>query len=92
MAQPFLMLKPFSSIKQQKPNMQVVQQKTLTSGGHKPFQIFSYSPTSDSNYTWEQVAYGEDDEYYITFVVSSRSKLDLNKALPAFASMIASYK
>ncbi|MDE2421281.1 MAG: hypothetical protein KGO49_08910 [Gammaproteobacteria bacterium] len=81
-----------ASIRQQKTSVQVVQEKTIFSGSHKPFQVIAYNPISENDNNWERVAYGEDDEYYITFVISSRSKSALNNALPAFASMISSYK
>ncbi len=41
---------------------------------------------------WEQSAYGEDDEYFYVFVLSSRSQNGFNTSREKFLSMIQTYQ
>jgi hypothetical protein len=65
-------------------------EKPLLSRDGKQFQVVEFSPKANGN--WERVAYGEEPDYYILFSVSSRNKEGLVRALPAFRSLVASYK
>lgn len=56
------------------------------------FQVVAYSPSKGSSSQWERVAYGEDGDYYITFVVSSRTKSGLKGALAAFKALVQGYR
>lgn len=52
-------------------------------------RTFTFHPKSRGN--WERVAYGEDGEYYLLFVVSSRTRQGLEGANAAFEAAVKSY-
>lgn len=56
---------------------------------------FSFAPSGKGN--WEQVSYGEEkdkngDEYFLTFVISSRTKAGLARNLSAYEQFISNYR
>ncbi len=61
----------------------------------QPLKRFSFTPGGKGN--WEQVAYGEEkdedgNEYFLVFVISSRSKDGLDSNLKAFEQFVSSYR
>jgi hypothetical protein len=52
-------------------------------------RTFTFTPKSSGN--WERVAYGEDGDYYLLFVVSSRTRQGFEGAKVAFESIVKSY-
>ena len=54
------------------PGVAITEVTELLTGDAKKFRSFTFSPKSKGN--WEQVSYGEEGDYYLTFVLSSRSK------------------
>ena len=65
-----------------------------TQGG-QVMKRFSFTPGGKGN--WEQVAYGEEkdkdgNEYFLTFVVSSRTKTGLANNIKAYEQFISNYK
>lgn len=62
----------------------------LQTADGKKLSSFTYFPTSGGN--WECVSYGEEGEFYLTFVLSARSKAAYEKAFPSFKAMINAYK
>lgn len=62
----------------------------LQSGDSKPFKVVSFSPSKKGN--WEQVAYGEETEYYLVFTISSQGKNGLERDLSKFKELIERYK
>jgi hypothetical protein len=52
---------------------------------------FTYVPGAGARGNWEAVAYGEDGDYYLIFVMSSRSQKGYEAALASFRNMVASY-
>jgi hypothetical protein len=40
---------------------------------------------------WERIAYFEEDEYYMVFVISARTEAGLSRGMPAFEALVASY-
>lgn len=81
-----------ASFKQDEPTIVMVLEHPLRTKRGQSFQIALYHPAHGSSGNWERVAYGEDGEYYLTFVVSSRSNQGLKAAMPAFMSLLSSYQ
>ena len=79
-----------ANIKTEAPGIKIEVMPPVTDGDGKSVQVVSFIPTGGQG-NWEWVAYGEDGEYFLVFTVSSRTKLGLEKSLPAFKAMIASY-
>lgn len=73
------------------PSLVVSREKPLYAKDHKPFQVVSYFPKSPGSGNWEQVAYGEDGDYYITIAISSRTREGLIKSRAVFQALVASY-
>jgi hypothetical protein len=42
--------------------------------------------------TWDRAAYGEEGDYYLMFILSSRSQAGYQKAMAAYETFIARYK
>jgi hypothetical protein len=43
------------------------------------------------NDQWERIAYFEEDDYYMVFVISSRTAAGLARSMPSFESLLANY-
>ena len=72
------------------PAIQIEEASTLTTGDGKKLRSFTFTPTADGN--WEQVAYGEEGDFYLVFTVSSRTSSGLQAALPTYLKLVAQYK
>lgn len=72
------------------PGVEIREVKPLATGDGKLMQSFTFSPKSNGN--WEQVAYGEEGQYYLTFVLSARSRSAFQSAESTYREMIARYK
>lgn len=81
-----------ASFKQDEPTIVIVRERSLRTTHGQSFQIALYHPAHGNSGNWERVAYGEDGEYYLTFVVSSRSSQGLKASTPAFVSLLSSYQ
>lgn len=77
--------------RQDEPTIVIAREQPLRTTHGQIFQIILYHPPHGSSGNWERVAYGEDGEYYLTFVVSSRSSQGLKASTPAFMSLLSSY-
>jgi hypothetical protein len=62
----------------------------LTTGDGQKLRTLTFFPKDSGN--WEYVSFGEEAEYFLVFTVSSRSKSELEKALPAYHALIRGYK
>jgi hypothetical protein len=65
------------------PGIQIKEVKSLITADGQVLRSFAFSPKTKGN--WEQVSYGEEDDFYLIFTISSRSK-------EAFAAMYPDYK
>lgn len=72
------------------PGIVVAALAPLPTADGKKLSSFTYFPTNGGN--WECVSYGEEGEFYLTFVLSARSKAAYEKAFPSFKAMINAYK
>ena len=52
----------------------------------------SWSLTPKTGGNWERVAYFEEGEYYMVFVISSRSEAGLREQMPSFERLVTGYK
>jgi hypothetical protein len=68
----------------------VVEVGGLTTGDGNKMRSFTFFPQSKGN--WEQVSYGEEDEYYLVFTLSSRSKEGFNANQARYRELIAHYR
>ena len=72
------------------PGMAATIESPVLTADHKQFKLVTFAPSAGGN--WERVAYGEETEFYLLFTVSSRTKRGLERAMPAFKAMVASYR
>ncbi|UHQ18841.1 hypothetical protein LVB87_11680 [Lysobacter sp. KIS68-7] len=72
--------------------MTVSRERPILTKDAIEFQVVAYSPGKGSSGNWERVAYAEDGDYYLTFVISSRTEVGLAGAMPAFNSFVAGYR
>ena len=71
-------------------DISIKEVKEMTTGDGKKYRSFTFFPTSKGN--WEQVAYGEEGDFYLVFTLSSRSKEGFDKTQYAYRELIAHYK
>lgn len=64
--------------------------KSLSTSLGDQFETLTFFPATQGN--WEQVAYGEEDDFYLLFIISSRTKEGYLSSLPAYTSFINSYQ
>lgn len=69
-------------------------QEQISKGNHK-FISYSFFPSGKGS--WEQVAYSQDydkegNKYYLTFVLSSKTKAGYDKNINSFNEFITQYK
>ncbi|NKF24763.1 hypothetical protein [Solimonas marina] len=74
------------------PGLIVAQQPPMQSADGTPFQVLFYHPPVGAPGDWERVAYGEEGEFYVTFVVSAQSQAALQAALPTFTKLLTTYR
>lgn len=78
--------------KRSEAGLTVSRERPIRTKGAIEFQVVAYTPGAGRSGNFERVAYGEDGEYYLTFVVSSRTKAGLAGAMPAFNAFVAGYR
>jgi hypothetical protein len=72
------------------PRIAITEVTELVTGDGKKCHSFTFFPKSNGN--WEEVTYGEEGEYYLTFVLSSRSREGFDKTQDAYLQLITRYK
>ena len=72
------------------PGVAITEVNEFVTGDGNKFRSFTFFPKSKGN--WEEVTYGEEGEYYLTFVMSSRSKESFNKTQDEYRQLIGHYK
>jgi hypothetical protein len=76
--------------KEDTPGLTVDEAPPMFTGDGRIAKAFLLKPTRQGQ--WERVAYLEEGEYYIVFVVSSRSERGLLEASQAYQSLVISYR
>ena len=72
------------------PDLKIVPAGTLKTANDRIVYSWTLSPASKGQ--WERVAYLEQGEYYIVFVISSRNQAGLRAAGPSFEQLVAAYR
>ncbi len=71
-------------------NLTIKKADPMVTGDGFEFESFTFFPVDKGN--WEQVAYGEEGDYYLVFTVSSRSNEGYKKSWVAYEQFIKNYK
>lgn len=79
----------------QNPSLSINQSLTLKDKKNRSFFTFQFIPSNKGN--WEQIAYSEEidndnNEYYLVFVLSSRTKSGYKTNIDTFNEFIQSYE
>jgi hypothetical protein len=72
------------------PDYTIKEDKPLITKEGLRLRTFNFTPKTDGN--WERVAYGEEDDHYILFVVSARSRKAFDGALKPWQGMVWQYR
>lgn len=72
------------------PGITIKEVDALISGDGEKLRSFTFFPKQKGN--WEQVAYGEEGEFYLVFTLSSHSKEAFDRTQSAYRELIAHYK
>lgn len=72
------------------PGLKIEETLPLKTGDAKVVRSFVLIPTASGQ--WERVSYLEEGDYYVVFVVSSRSESGLNAAMFAYEKLVANYR
>jgi hypothetical protein len=75
--------------KQRSPEAQIAKLTAERDGDGNSLPTFSFTPKAEGD--WEVVAYGEEGDYFLVFVVSARNETELRKAMPVFRAVIAGH-
>jgi len=73
-----------------RPGMKIVESKALATADGKVLRSFEYIP--DQQGDWEQVSYGEEEDFYLIFVISSRTKTGYGRTISVYEKLIESYR
>ena len=79
-----------ASFRKDVPDLSIVPAGNLTTADGKSAASWKLQPKTTGQ--WERVSYLEEGEYYIVFVISSRTEAGLNKNMLAYESLIRKYK
>jgi len=72
------------------PTISITEEKQLVTADGQKLRSFTFLPESKGS--WEVVSYGEEGNYYLTFVLSARSKEGFEKAQAAYRQLISGYR
>jgi hypothetical protein len=79
-----------ASFREETPDLAIVPDATLTTADGKSATSWLLQPKTAGQ--WERVAYLDEGEYYMVFVISSRTQAGLNKNMPVYELLIRNYK
>lgn len=72
------------------PGLRVEAAKQLRTASGKTGESHWLKPAGKGQ--WERVAYFDEGDYYVVFVVSSRTESGLHKASPTFEALVSGYR
>lgn len=77
------------------PELTIKETLPLTSASGLKFRSFTFAPKNEGN--WERVSYSEEkdtdgNEYYLVFVLSSRSETEYKSMIAAYEKFITKYE
>jgi hypothetical protein len=64
----------------------------IANGDGKTLQTQSFHPPAEGEGSWERLAYDEEGDFYLMFVISAKSKAGLEAGMKDFERLIAAYK
>jgi hypothetical protein len=70
-------------------DIKIQEAQPLKTANGKSTKSFLFSPVSSGQ--WERVSYFEEGEYYMVFVISSRTETALQAAMTAYESLVTRY-
>lgn len=76
--------------RQEFPDLIIEETTQIATGDGQLLRSIKFSPTKSGN--WEQVSYGEEEDYYLIFTLSSRSSAGFEAALVDYKLLLAMYK
>jgi hypothetical protein len=71
------------------PGIVIKADETLRTKDGTPAKTWRMEPKANDQ--WERIAYFEEDEYYMVFVISSRTAAGLARSMPSFESLVTNY-
>jgi hypothetical protein len=71
------------------PDVQIAEAQPVSIADGTELRSLTFFPQREGN--WERVSYGEDGDYYLMFVISSRTKEGFAEAEQAYLNMIRAY-
>jgi hypothetical protein len=71
-------------------SIEIIRLPPLKTKDGKVLETYKFFPRIKGN--WEEVSYGEEGEFYITFTISSRSRVGFMTSLPVYEQYIAQYR
>lgn len=72
------------------PNMRIVELPNERAKNETLFRVFELTPEEGRN--WEIVSFADEEDFYLIFVVSSRSQQGLEKSMPKYLSFLRNYE
>ena len=73
------------------PKARIVEIQSVQNGDAKRLATYAFIPTGKDD-SWETVAYDEEGDYYLRFVLSGQTKEAHDKALADFAAFVRGYR
>lgn len=70
--------------------LMIEEATSIATGDGQLLRSIKFSPTTSGN--WEQVSYGEEEDYYLIFTLSSRSAAGFEAALVNYKLLIKLYR
>jgi hypothetical protein len=72
------------------PRLTITEVSGLITGDGTKLRSFTFFPQTTGN--WEEASYDEEGDFYLVFVLSSRSKEGFDKTQDAYRQLVAAYK
>ncbi len=72
------------------PDLEIVEVKPLITKDGQNLRSFIFTPRSKGQ--WERVSYGEEDDFFLSFVVSAKSKEGLDRVMKDYIRFIEQYQ
>jgi len=72
------------------PGIRIEPAPPLPTADGRNLQSLTFVPTGNGN--WERAGYGEEGDFYLAFIISSRSLSDYQKTVATFENFISRYK
>jgi hypothetical protein len=79
-----------SEFKSEDKTIEVKDSTPISTGDGASLKSFTFFPAKQGN--WEQVTYGEENDFYLIFTISSRSKQGFDKSFNDYKKFINDYK